>query len=298
MTTLLPTSSVILAELLKMRKRWLIYILFLVLVLGAGVLIWLVGYMSWRSGDEFSNRPEALRTFTLPWSLVALLDTGQFWGAMLVGILAASTVATEYGWGTVRLAVSRGQTRAQYLTMKLVGIASVASIGMLGALAVGLFFSVLASNLAGERISFDVPNGPSFPDAVFMVIRAAYAVLPYGLLAFGLAVVSRSTTLGVAGIILFMFIESIMIAVLGDLGGIAPDIRAFLIGHNVSALLAANRIGSGEYFGLALRGTPEASQLPDPWIGALVIAVYCAIFLAISYYVFQKRDLGVESGGN
>ncbi|MCH8037048.1 MAG: hypothetical protein IIC53_07980, partial [Proteobacteria bacterium] len=97
MSRLLPTTKLLSVELLKIRKRWLFYILFLIMVLGAAVLIWLAGYSSWRGergGGDFEFTSSAMHTFALPWSLAALLDTGQFWGGMLVGILTASIVAT------------------------------------------------------------------------------------------------------------------------------------------------------------------------------------------------------------
>ena len=124
-----------------------------------------------------------------------------------------------------------------------------------------------------------------------MVVRAGYMVLPYALLAFCLAVVGRSTTLGVVGTLLYMFLEVILVAILGELGGPAPQIRAFFMGHNVNALLAANRIGMGEYNSLVPRAPPVASELPDPAVAALVLGLYCLIFLAIAFVVFQRRDL-------
>ena len=49
---------------------------------------------------------------------------------------------------------------------------------------------------------------------------------------------------------------------------------------------------------MTARQTLSNFELPDPPVAAFVIAACCAIFLATSYYVFQKRDLGVESSGN
>ena len=54
----------------------------------------------------------------------------------------------------------------------------------------------------------------------------------------------------------------------------------------------------GRYGSMTARQTPSNFELPDPPVAAFVIAACCAIFLATSYYVFQKRDLGVESSGN
>lgn len=290
----MQTARVLGVELLKIRKRWLPYLLLVVMLVGVAIVIWLAGYGSWqeeKNDAEFAFGGEAMRTFALPWALPALLDTGQFWGAILIGVLTASIVATEHGWGTVRQALVRGQTRSHYLSVKLMGIVLVASALLLTALGVGLGFSAIATALADLPVTFDVPDGPSAPEAGLMIVRAGYAILPYGLLAFALAIIGRSTTLGIVGTLLYMFVEAILVAILGELGGPSPTVRAFFMGHNVSALLAANRIGGGQYYSLAPRDVSPASELPDPTVAALVLALYCAIFLAIAYSVFLRRDL-------
>src|SRR3990170_7485757 len=169
------------AELLKVRKRWMPYVLLLVMAAGAAVQIWLLGYVSWRE-SEVEFQQSALRAFALPWSLSALLDAGQFWGAILMGILTASTVATEHGWGTVRQALIRGQTRNQYLSMKLLGSALIAAVSLLLAFGIGVCFSVIATSVADRPITLDVPGGPSALDRLLMILRAGYGILPYGLL--------------------------------------------------------------------------------------------------------------------
>lgn len=283
-------------ELLKMRKRWLPYLLFLVMLAGVAMIIWLGGFAEYHN-SEAEYQPTGLHTMALPWSLVALVDSGQFWGSFLIGVLIASGVATEHNWGTVRQALIRGQTRSQYLTIKLLGLATISTVLLLAALGVGVLFSLMATAIADEPITFDVPGGPSFVETVLIVLRAGYGILPYALLAFALTVVSRSTAMGVAGTLVFLIGEAIIGEILRNLGGPAPTIRAFLIGPNVSALLAANTIGSVEYSSLAFRELPVASDLPPATTAALVIAAYCAFFLAITYAIFQRRDLGVESGG-
>ncbi len=290
MTTVL-TASILAAELLKVRKRWLPYVLLLFAVAGAAILIWLGGYGSWQDEEDFQFRQDALRTFSLPWSIPALLDTGQFWGAILVGILTASVVATEHSWGTVRQALIRGQSRSQYLAVKIIGIAAVATVSLLLAFGVGVVFSIIATALADRPITLDVPGGPSVPVVGLMVLRAAYGILPYGLLAFCLTVVGRSTAMGLAGTMVYMFGEAIIVALLRGIGGVADDLSSFVLGHNVSALLAENRIGTGDYNSIAPRELPLASELPDPAVAALVIALYCLAFVTIAFAVFNRRDV-------
>ncbi len=284
------------AELLKVRKRWLPYTLLLVLLVGAALQVWLAGYGSWldeRNNPEYGFGEDSLRAFALPWSLPALLDGGQFWGAILVGVFASSLVATEYGWGTVRQAIIRGQTRSQYLTIKLIIIVLASAVGLLVVLGIGVIFSILATNLADRPITLDIPGGggTSVPEIAVMILRAGYGIVPYGLLAFCLAVVGRSTTLGVAGLLFYVIFEGIMLGILGQLGGPAPAISAFLMGHNVSALLAANRIGEGGYSSLAFRENPQPSDLPEPAIAALVVAAYCLVFLFVAFFVFRRREI-------
>jgi ABC-type transport system involved in multi-copper enzyme maturation permease subunit len=291
------TSKLLSAELLKVRKRWLPWILLFVMLLGTGFQVWIGGFLSWKF-DEAEFKEASLRAFALPWALPSLLDSGQYWGSFFVGVLAASSVATEHNWGTVRQALIRGQTRSGYLTVKLVGLVLLSAVGLLVALLFGIIMSIVATSAAGETVTLDAPGGgTSVPEALLMVLRAGYCVIPYGLLAFCLTVVSRSTTLGVVGSFIYLIVESILIAILRELGGPAPEINSFLLGHNVAGLLAANTIGSGDFNTISFRDNPFPGETPNPWTAAVVIAAYSAALLVTAYGVFQRRDLGVESGG-
>jgi ABC-2 type transport system permease protein len=279
-------------ELLKVGKRWMPYVLFVLMVAGAAVLIWLIGYVSYHEEQDPGFAADAFRTFAFPWSIPALLDSGQFWGAAIfVGILTSSTVATEYNWGTVRQALTRGQPRWQFLAVKLLGTSILCIAVLLTAFGVGVFFSILATAAAGETVTLDVPGGPSIPEIGLMILRTALGIIPYGMLAFALAVVGRSTALGIAGTLGYMLAEGIVVAILDGIGGIAADLSEIAIGRHVASLIATNRIGTGDYNSIAARELPVAADLPDVWIATLVILLYCAIFAAVAFFVFQRRDL-------
>ena len=277
------------AELLKVRTRWMPYVLLLPVVAALAFQTFFGYFAIWRHDRDI----EGLHVAVLPWSLPSLLDLTQFLGAILLAILASSLVGTEHGWGTVRQALIRGQTRVQYLTTKLLSICVLAAIGFLLVLGLGILFSVIVTAVEDRPITLDLPNGdgPSLGDVALMVLRAAYAMLPYVLLAFTLSVVARSTTLGVAGVLVYVIAEGIVLGVLGGVGGATADARAYFIGHNVVALLVANQVGHVDYFSLATRDNPPASELPDPAIAALVLALYCLAFLAIAFWVFRRRDI-------
>ena len=284
-----PSARILAAELLKVRKRWLPYILLLPAVAALAFQTFFGYFVIWRSEHDVGG----LHVSALPWSLASLLDLTQFLGAILLGILAASVAGTEHGWGTVRQALVRGQTRSQYLTAKLLGLAALGATSFLFLLGLGILFSIIVTALEGRSVTLDLPGGEGVSpgEAVLMVLRAAYGMVPYVLLAFTLAVMGRSTTLGLAGVLVYVMVEAIVLGILGGVGGATADAQAYFIGHNVVALLAANQVGQVNIFSLALRDNPPPSELPDPTVAALVLALYCFVFLAIAFVVFQRRDL-------
>lgn len=285
----LPTSAMLAAELLKVRKRWMPYFLLLPILAALAFQTFFGYFVIWRNERDF----DGLFVSVLPWSLASLLDLIQYLGAIVLGILAASAVGTEYGWGTVQQALSRGQTRVQYLTTKLLGIGVFTVIGFLLVLGLGILFSVIVTAAEGRAITLDLPQGDglSVGDVVLMTLRAFYGMLPYVLLAFTLSVVGRSTTLGLAGVLVYVIVEATVLGILGGVGGASADARDYFIGHNVVALLDANQVGQFDYFSLALRDNPPASELPDPAVAVLVLGAYCLGFLAIAYWVFRRRDI-------
>ncbi len=284
------------AELMKVRTRWLPYVIFLVLVIGAAMQIWLFGLVAYldERGDPEAT-PGGIFTFRMPWALSALLDSGQFWGGVFVAFLGSSIVATEHNWGTVRLAVVRGQTRTQYFMTKLLGTSLVAAVMMLAAFAIGVIFAIAATALQDEPITLDVPGGPSPAEVPLTVLRAGLGVLPYGMLAFALTVVGRSTALGATGALIYKLGETIVLPIFTELGGVWADLRVLFIGHFADALIAANRIDANQYNSIAFRNLPIASELPDPWMAAIMLLGYSALFGAVALFVFQSRDLNTRA---
>jgi ABC-type transport system involved in multi-copper enzyme maturation permease subunit len=203
-------------------------------------------------------------------------------------------VATEFGWGTVRLAIARGQSRTRFLSVKLLGAALVSSALLLAALSAGVLLSIIASRMDGQPITFHARGGPSAAEIPVMVLRAGIGLMPYGMLAFCLAVIGRSTTLGATGLLVYKLGESIMLPLFDNLGGRWADMQALFIGHYADALIAANRIDAREYNSIAFRANPEAADLPDPWLAAFMVLVWSAALAGIAFAVFQRRDLNAR----
>lgn len=281
------------AEILKTRKRWLPYGLFAFAVVGVLIITLVGGYIEWHQSQDTDPYAAgtAYHAFVFPYSVAALVDSGQYWGSMFVGILAASVVATEYRWGTVRQVLIRGQRRTDYLALKILAISIVSCAMLLTALALGLIISLYTTNVANGQITLDVPGEPDALDLGLIVLRGAWGITPYGMLAVMLAVVSRSSVTAVTGIILFLFGESVVIALLDGLGGVGTLLQDISIGENVKVLIAANKIGFSEYNSMSLRAQLNPSDAPDANVAALILAGHTAVYAGVAFFFFGRRDV-------
>jgi ABC-type transport system involved in multi-copper enzyme maturation permease subunit len=288
-------SGLLRAEFLKLRKRWMLYVLFILMLAGAAILIWLMGYVSWKS-DDVEYRPDALRTFAYPFSVAAMLDTGQFWGsAIFVAILTTSTLATEHNWGTVRPSIAGGVSRASYLLTKLLTLTLVSTVALLLVFGFGLLMSLWATSAAGYHAPVPHPGSFTAGDFALMVARTALCIVPYGLLAFALTVVTRSTAVGIAGTMVYMILEAIFVAVLGTGGDLMQNGRFIFLDHSVTALIAENRFDGLSYNAMWFRDLDSESQ-PGVWTAAAIVVFQSALFLAASFAVFLRRDVTVSQG--
>jgi ABC-type transport system involved in multi-copper enzyme maturation permease subunit len=288
-------TGILRAELLKMLKRWMPYVLFLLMLIGAAAVIWLFGYASYHE-DDHEYRATAMRTFVYPYSVVALLDSGQFWGsAFFVAILTTSTLATEHNWGTVRTALTGGVSRTRYLTAKLLVLMLVSTAALLAALAFGVLLSLWASSAADFNIPAPHPDGFAPADVLLMISRTAYCILPYGLLAFAITVISRSTAMGIAGTMGYMTLEGIAVALLGTGGDALQDSRYLFLGHSVTVLMAENRFADLDFNTIAFRDLESPGQ-PGIWVATAIVGLQSLAFLAASFFVFLRRDITVSHG--
>ena len=92
-------------------------------------------------------RQEARERFVLPDSLSNALGVGSNVGAILVMILAASVIGGEYGWGTLRTALTRGVGRWQFLGAKALSPVLISGAWLIIMSLVALVSSLIAASL-------------------------------------------------------------------------------------------------------------------------------------------------------
>ena len=296
-------------ELFKLRKRRMPYVLLLVLL--AIVLIPVVvnyanysstlakypdieSYITENSGGSMTIIPppgglpteerekmlmasmlsQWKKTLVLPGAMESVFGSMSMFGMLLVVVLSASVVGSEYGWGTLRQMLAKGTSRNNYLTSKFLTVAIAVLAGVLLVVAAGLTATLITSSLVEGGIGW---NGFTayFFGSLGRLLLAMSVYLAFAAL---VAVVLRSAAMGMAVALAGWFGESTIVALLSSSSGWLAEAARYTIGYNTNNLLALNAL------------TP-LGELEPWWRGVIILAVYIAAFLGAAYLLFRRQDL-------
>ena len=298
------------AELFKIRKRWMTWILL-------GIMVLFLCFTYLMSYQDIANRlppsemppdlPPELRQeiesdyktpyeerlaeyeqqmapYKFPGAFATIFTWAQRIGVILLIILAASVVGNEYRWGTVKGILTRTGNRYHYLAAKVIALLIVALLGMVICLIIGAILGSYTTIELDGGISWDFLSISFVGSLAKMFGWTALSLLVYILLAIFLAVLGRSSALGIGGGIGYYFIvEQIIVAILlMQRESWLSKVPQYMLGQNVEALK------SFSHFGL-IGFSP--SELPSALHAIVTLVIYCLVFVAISLYLFRQRDL-------
>ena len=240
----------------------------------------------WRM-DYAEELQDMRNNFTLPGALVNALTLAQGVGLLMVAILTASAIGTDYGWGTLRSALARGTGRWQYLAAKLGLMALWAG----GALVIVAVLASISAAIAGSLAGGDLSGTASWMDSLEAFGRMWIALLPYiGLAAF-VGVLTGSAAAGIGISLAYQFTENIAVAILINVVSWFHNVADFLLARNISAWTTGGSGGGGGPF------VGELGSVPGQWHALAVLAVYTVVLCAIAFWLFPKRDVTGPSGG-
>jgi ABC-type transport system involved in multi-copper enzyme maturation permease subunit len=276
------------SEWFRLRQRampWLLLGIFLGVVLLIYLLMWFVlGANSTTTTGELSRTQlqDALR-------IGAVNDSGlqrvEQFGLVFTVILAASIIATEFSWGTIRTILPRSSGRAAFLTVKLIVAAAFAAVVIVAGFGVSLAASAGVTWMEG----LDSSLGPNFwLYALAAMGRVFFVMLPFVAMAAMVSLWTRSSAAGIGVTLGVMFLEPVIMSVVSAAGGFLEHLPELFFMKNVNAVLDFRQAGGreGGIFG-------EGTNLPNPWQAASVLLAYTAAFCGLTYWRFLKRDIQV-----
>lgn len=268
-------------EWFKLRKRRMPWVI-LALFLGYTQLgVWM-SYLSYRTQRD----AETYASLTLPQSLLdaANVACSGFIGMVLIIILTASVIGTEYQWGTIRPVLAKGTGRWQYLTSKVLLLWLAVAGAVLMVMALTAVSSLIAGALAGGAPE-GAPASASWVDVPIAFGKASFVLLPYMALATLFTVLTTSWAIGMAITVIWYLVEFFVSVLLPspDMPKWFETAASFVPGRNVLALLE----GHG---GFDMGETPYPSGLH----AFLVLMVYTLVLGGLALWLFQRRDVAAK----
>ena len=239
--------------------------------------------------EEREERLDMLESITLPGSLIDALTLMHGMGVILLAIMAASLVGSEFGWGTMRMVLSRGTGRWQLLSAKLMLMALLAA----AALAIVAAATAISSAIIGALVSEQVVSQQEWAEAATAFGRTLFSVLPYIALAGLATVVTSSSMAGITTAIAYFFIELFSAALLISLSDWGQNVADYMPGRNITAWM----MGSGhENLDGIFRTSTPVGDFPGMLHAFVVLTVYVLVLGGLAFWWFQRKDIGGASG--
>ena len=268
-------GSLLRSELFRLSRRWMPRVLLLIQVAGVLALyslFWTV-IETQEEGAELRDEVQIGAVTDFGLTLVSQL------GIILVVILASSLIGTEFGWGTIRTLLPRAATRSSFLTAKLLALLLWIGLLVVAGYAAALGMSALVTTF----VDLERSTGSNFVGrSIASIARTAFVMLPYAALAFLVSLWSRSSAAGIGVGLAVYFLEDLILFFISAAGEALDWVPNALLSRNVEALLARNDVAGG---------FDPGADLPGAWQAAGVLGLYTAAFLAVAFWIFQRRDI-------
>ena len=240
--------------------------------------------------NSIEEESEGVDLFVLPSSVSLGLSSMFGLAIVLIVVLASSVMGTEYGWGTLRTALARGPGRWQFLGSKFAMIALAGACGlMVAAIFIGIS-SLIATQLASDGT--ELKSSGEWTDATILIGKAAFALVPYVLLAMALTILTSSATVGMAITMGYHIAEVIAVSVISVFVDGFDNIAGFILGVCVRALISEE---SGADFVFLVAGLSQG-ELPGTLQAFLVLLGYILLFGGAALWLFQRRDITGAKG--
>ncbi|MDP9236502.1 MAG: ABC transporter permease [Chloroflexota bacterium] len=296
-------QRLMLAEFFKLRKRmmtWIVAGLTIALIVLLYSVMW---SMSGRAGSFFEggqrfSYQDLRRGLFLEAGVPFALQIIATFGTLLAVVLAAGAAGSEYAWGTVRLMATASSGRLRLITARLVVVFCMVALIALMAIAVALAYSAVITTVNGGS-DFSFVTAGFLKEQTFAFGRTLFVMSPFVALAFAAAIVGRSTLAGVGVGLAVAFLEPLISNLLRLGGSPWTKIPNYLIDSNRDVIIAQNRLPAALQrfsFGPSTRELASRGS-HSPEAAAMILALWVAAFITISFVVYRRRDITSASTG-
>ena len=258
------------SELFRLRRRPQSWIMLVLTGLSIGVFYsaaYVVYLLDEMSATEAADIMDTHAVMSMGMQMFGFL------GLILIVILASGLIGAEYGWNTLRPLVAKARTRSALLSAKWITVLLYTALMLATAVIASITFSILGSLL--------LEADPGFSSELLLYLlegtsRRFIAVLPYPVIAFAVALLTRSNAAGIAIGISLRLLEPLIYELLGLVSSALRDLQQWGITWNVQQLVVMDN---------------EGVTAGDLWKSSLILGIYCATAIIATYVVFNRRDI-------
>ncbi len=237
--------------------------------------------------ENFQAADEFRKGFTLPDSITEAIGGFSSVGPLLIMVLAASIIGSEYGWGTLRNVLTRGTGRWQLLSAKLLLLLRLCSDFLIIIAVFAVVSSFIAAVIPPSETG-ELADPGEWLDIVVEYLKIVYSLIPFIALAVFLTVLTSSTAVGIAVSIGYYLVEAILSPLL-NLNDTLSNVTNYLLVASVNTWNAAPLVDVEV-------NSVSGEQSSDALQAFLVILVYTAVLLAASFWLFMRRDIAGARG--
>lgn len=259
------------SELFRLRKRPQTWILAIIMVGAAGAFYAAMTAAAFILSDptHVEENLQPGRVFQSGMQLVV------FTAYVLASVQAAGLIGNEFGWNTIRPLLARASSRNAMLTAKWITVLLATTTLFVIGFVAALMFSTVGSLVVG---SFEGLGATAVADMVLSMVRVLVSQLPYSVLAFSVALFTRSNAAGIAVGIGMGILEPAVWGLLSLVTGAFDSIRKF--GLEYPSILLFNMSAGIEHV-----------SAWEAWRAVIVLCVWSVLMVIGTYMVFNRRDV-------
>jgi ABC-type transport system involved in multi-copper enzyme maturation permease subunit len=290
------------SELYKIRRRTMskvLSIIAIVIIMLSFIALSIPAFSAAAHGEDLTapqtiSMPQSIgsawaQIIRLPESLYFAGSIAQYIGTILLIILAGAIVGSEYASGTIRIMLTRGPTRVQFLFAKIGTMLICTVVSLLTLLLIGVLTGTILNLLLKIPTDLSLLTSNWYLHAALYILTIALDLFTYTLLAIALSTLGKSTAAGVAGAILWWFLEGVLSNIINSLSNLASGpfaeflkaIPTYFPGNNLAALVGNQ---AADMSGSAPGSIGDIHAI-------LVVIIYWVVFIGVACWVLQARDI-------
>jgi ABC-2 type transport system permease protein len=230
------------------------------------------------NGGRGSANARSLITFPGAYDLILSFMFGL--GGLVAVIYGAAIAGSEWGWGTLKNAVGRGESRTRYMLGTFAAIVVMVGVGLAVTFILGVLLAVLAASIAGISTS-GLSDADRLNRLPAVVARGWFAVVEQAGLGFAIATLARSQLAGIGAGIAFYFGE-------GFASIFFPDVIKYM---PFAVARASINTGSSGGFGGGGGGAAAVAQALDPDFALLLVGAWLLGALLITIMFTERAEI-------